>query len=56
MNKQTAWDRLKSQFKPDGKGRFKTVDAMKIAVQIDNERIQLIEELKQLKKQFGVKE
>ena len=54
MNEQTAWDRLKSQFKPDGKGRFKTVDAMKIAVQIDNERIQLIEELKQIKKQFGV--
>ena len=56
MNEQTAWDRLKSQFKPDGKGRFKTVDAMKIAVQIDNERIQLIEELKQLKKQCGVEE
>ena len=56
MNEQTAWDRLRSQFKPDNTGRFKTVDAMKIAVQIDNERIQLVEELKQLKKPLGVKE
>jgi hypothetical protein len=54
MIQQTAWDRLRSQFKPDSKGRFKTVDAMKIAVQIDNERVRLAEELKQLKKQFGV--
>jgi len=50
----TAWDRLRSQYKPDSKGRYKTVDAMKIAVQIDNERVRLIEELKQLKKQFGI--
>jgi hypothetical protein len=39
MNKdKTAWDRLRDQFKPDSKGRFKTADAMKIAQQIDNER------------------
>jgi hypothetical protein len=44
----SAWDRLRSQFKPDGKGRFKTTDAMKIAVQIDNERIQLIKTVKNL--------
>ena len=56
MSEPTAWDRLKAQFKPDGKGRYKTTDAMKIAVQIDNERVQLVEELKQLKKHFGVEE
>lgn len=41
MTDKTAWDRLREQFKPDAKGRFKTSDAMKIAVQIDDERIQL---------------
>ena len=41
MIEKTPWDRLKEQFKPDGKCRFKTTDAMKVAVQIDNERIQL---------------
>jgi hypothetical protein len=41
MISKTPWDRLREQFKPDGKGRFKTTDAMKIDVQIDNERIQL---------------
>jgi len=56
MIEQTAWDRLRAQFKPDGKGRYKTVDAMKIATQIDKERIQLKEELMQLQKRFGVKE
>jgi hypothetical protein len=50
MKEQTAWDRLRAQFKPDGKGRFKTTDAMKIAVQIDNERVQLAEKIKQLTK------
>lgn len=45
MTDKTAWDRLREQFKPDGKGRFKTVDAMKIAVQIDNERIQLTKQV-----------
>jgi hypothetical protein len=54
MNEPTAWDRLRAQFKPDGKGRFKTLDAMKIAKQIDEERIQLKTELEQLKKRLGV--
>ena len=52
MNNKTelsAWDRLRKQFKPDGKGRFKTVDAMKIAVQIDNERLALKQQLENLK-------
>jgi hypothetical protein len=41
MKEKTAWDRLREQFTPDEKGRFKTRDAMKIAEQIDKERIQL---------------
>lgn len=48
MIQKTPWARLKEQFKPDGKGRFKTTDAMKVAVQIDNERIQLEKRVKQL--------
>jgi DNA-directed RNA polymerase alpha subunit len=56
IQEPTAWDRLQKQFKPDGKGRYKTVDAMKIATQIDNERLQLLEELKQIKKHFEVEE
>ena len=55
MNEPTPWDRLRLQFKPDSKGRFKTLDAIEIAKQIDKERIQLKTELEQLKKQFGVK-
>jgi hypothetical protein len=47
----TAWDRLRSQFKPDGKGRYKTIDAMKVAEQINQERIQLKNELNYLKRQ-----
>ena len=54
MREKTAWDRLREQFKPDGKGRFKSVDAMKIATQIDQERVQLIKELRELKDRFGV--
>jgi DNA-directed RNA polymerase alpha subunit len=50
MKEQTAWGRLRAQFKPDSKGRFKTLDAMKIAVEIDNERLALIKELDELKK------
>jgi hypothetical protein len=46
----SPWDRLREQFKPDGKGRFKTTDAMKVAVQIDNERLALKHELENLKK------
>jgi DNA-directed RNA polymerase alpha subunit len=46
MKEQTAWDRLRTQFKPDGKGRYKTTDAMKVAVQIDKERLQLLEDLR----------
>jgi len=54
MNEPTPWDRLRAQFKPDSKGRFKTLDAMEIAKQIDKERIQLAQELEQLKKHLGV--
>ena len=32
-----AWDLLREQFKPDGKGRYKTVDAMKVAKQLEEE-------------------
>ena len=32
-----AWNMLRSQFKPDGKGRFKTTDAMTIAKQLVEE-------------------
>ena len=32
-----AWDLLRSQFKPDGKGRYKTVDAMRVAKQLEEE-------------------
>ena len=37
-----AWDMLRQQFKPDGKGRFKTLDAMSIAKQLaeENEKLQ----------------
>lgn len=52
MNDKTAWDRLKEQFKPDGKGRYKTVDAMKIAVQIDEERIALQKKVFSLSKEI----
>jgi hypothetical protein len=52
MIDKTPWDRLKEQFKPDSKGRFKTTDAMKIAVQIDNERIQLEKKVQGLNKEI----
>ena len=55
MKEQTAWDRLRSQFKPDSKGRFKTLDAMKIAVEIDNERLALVKELTEIKKLLKTK-
>ena len=32
-----AWDLLREQFKPDGKGRYKTTDAMKVAKQLEEE-------------------
>jgi hypothetical protein len=32
-----AWDMLREQFKPDAKGRFKTLDAMSIAKQLAEE-------------------
>jgi hypothetical protein len=32
-----AWDMLREQFTPDGKGRFKTTDAMEIAKQLAEE-------------------
>ena len=37
-----AWDMLREQFEPDGKGRYKTIDAMAIAKQLaeENEKLQ----------------
>jgi hypothetical protein len=42
-----AWNMLREQFKPDGKGRFKTTDAMLVAKQLEKEveRLQKYEEL-----------
>ena len=44
-----AWDLLREQFKPDGKGRYKTTDAMKVAKQLEKEveRLQRYEKLVQ---------
>ena len=44
-----AWDLLRTQFKPDGKGRYKTMDAMKVAKQLEEEveRLQRYEKLVQ---------
>ena len=46
---KTVWDRLHEQCKPDGKGRFRTVDVIKIAKEIDAERLLLKEENQILK-------
>ena len=42
-----AWDLLREQFKPDGKGRYKTTDAMKVAKQLEEEveRLQKYEKM-----------
>ena len=53
MKEKTAWDRLRAQFEPDEKGRFKTRDAMKIAEQIDKERIQLSKKVHQLNQEIA---
>ena len=45
-----AWDLLRSQFKPDGKGRYKTVDAMKVAEQLEEEVNRLSSSLTEAKK------
>jgi hypothetical protein len=49
---KTPWDRLKDQFKPDGKGRFKTLDAMKIATQIDKERLAAEQKIRTLEQEL----
>lgn len=36
-----AWEMLRQQFKPDSKGRFKTLDAMAIAKQLAEENKKL---------------
>ena len=41
-----AWDMLRSQFKPDGKGRFKTLQAMHVAKQLAEEKKWRAEEKK----------
>jgi len=48
MTAISVWDRLHGQFKPDGKGRFKTVHAVAIAKQIDEERQILMARVKNL--------
>jgi hypothetical protein len=48
MTAISVWDRLHGQFKPDGKGRFKTVHAIAIAKQIDEERHILMARNKEL--------
>lgn len=53
MKEKTAWDRLREQCVPDGKGRFKTLDAIKIAIQIDEERLKLKSEIRKLRKQIA---
>ena len=65
-----AWEMLRQQFKPDSKGRFKTLDAMAIAKQLaeENEELQadldlvyeydsnLIDSLKRIKSLLVMKE
>jgi hypothetical protein len=46
---KTVWDRIHDQCKPDGKGRFKTIDVIEIAKQIDQERRMLKAEIEILK-------
>lgn len=41
-----AWDMLREQFKPDRKGRFKTIHAISIAKQLANENEQLQKRLR----------
>ena len=41
-----AWDLLREQFVPDGKGRYKTVHAMKVAKHLEEE----VERLKKYEK------
>jgi len=48
MTAISVWDRLHGQFKPDNKGRFKTVHAIAIAKQIDEERQILMARVKNL--------
>jgi hypothetical protein len=36
-----AWDYLRENFDPDHKGRFKTTDAMKVAVHFMEEAVRL---------------
>lgn len=46
---KSVWDRLREQCKPDGKGRFKTMDVIEVAKQIDQERLMLKAEIEILK-------
>ena len=39
-----AWDMLRAQFRPDGKGRFKTADVMQIAKQLAEE-LEVVEKI-----------
>tara|TARA_R110000822_G_scaffold73156_1_gene175787 strand:+ start:1605 stop:1853 length:249 start_codon:yes stop_codon:yes gene_type:complete len=58
MNKSkyelTPYDRLKSQFKTDGMGRYKTADAMAVAGQIDDERKRLARQVAKLKHEIKI--
>lgn len=48
-----AWDMLREKYKPDGKGRYKTVDAMKVATYFEQECSRLRLELEQSEKRFS---
>lgn len=52
ITRKTPWDRLKEQFKPDQKGRFKTTDAMKIATQIDAELVEAEKKIRWLQSEI----
>jgi hypothetical protein len=47
-----AWDMLRSQFKPDGKGRFKTLQAMHVAKQLAEENEILRNIIRDYERQF----
>jgi hypothetical protein len=47
-----AWDMLRQNYKPDGKGRYNTVDAMKVASQLADEVERLKIELEACKKKL----
>lgn len=49
IDTRTVWGRLKDECIPDKKGRYKTIDVIKVAEQIDKERRQALALLKAYK-------